>query len=322
MIQVFSKTTNPPHAYPFLHPGETGVGATAYSTYEPIEFSISPDGQKWDSCFDVSDLEGVYCYKAPDVQPATMTDNLKKVGLQDGQRLLSTSYDTRTITMQVTQEEAIDEPDALLGYDALQKFLVARDPYWICFSNWPQRMYYVKAKVGAPTYVANSWTCTVTFTDLIGLSRSVETSLNYTENNGFGNNMPNKTLQYVFTSNNFTVYNASDTIIDPERRGHPFKMTLEGSSSGNMKITNKTNGDYIHREGSTFVNANGSKQNNNGSFNGTIVIDGVRATLDGKSDQINWGWGWLLTLQPGKNEIQIDNFSGKVTFDFPFWWLS
>ena len=134
MVQVFSTKKDVPSMYPFLLPTENGVGARKYYYYQPIEYSISADGKTWDSCFDVPDLEGVYCYRSPDVQPAVQTDNLKKVGLMDGQRLLSSSYDTRQITMQVVAMDNIDESDSLLAYDALQRFLVSREAYWICFS--------------------------------------------------------------------------------------------------------------------------------------------------------------------------------------------
>lgn len=243
----------------------------------------------------------------------------------DGQRLLSSSYDTRQITMQVVAMDNIDESDSLLAYDALQRFLVSREAYWICFSQWPQRMYYVKAKLSVPTFTANSWTATVTFTDLIGLSRSVGTSLTYTQNAGFGNNLKNTKQEYTFTGNSFAVYNPSDVMIDPERRGHELKVIFEGQSSGGLKITNKTTGDSISRVGAYTTGSSGDKPATNkegqSPFNGTWEINGVRTTLNGKSDQMQTDNG-VIRLQPGNNEILVDNFSGKITFDFPFWWLS
>lgn len=304
-----------------MNPREVGIGAKKYLPFDPIEFSISKDGQEWTSCFDIPDLEGVYCYHAPDVQPANYTDNLKKVGLQDGSRLLSTSYSTREMKMEM-YFDGINESDAMLAYDALQRFLVSRNAYWICFSNWAQRMYYVRAKLGSTNfYGAKAWTCEVTFTDLIGLSRSIGTSLDYEDTNGFGNKTTVDELKYTFTTNSFEVNNLSDTIIDPERRGHPFKLTLDGSSSGKLKITNKTTGDSISRQGTVNTSKDGDKTENNSAFNGQFVVDGVRLLLNGKSDQMQCDAG-VLTLQPGINEFQIDNFSGKITFDFPFWWLS
>lgn len=316
MIKVFSDRKDKPTRYPFLKPGDMGVGSSGrYLSYDPIEYAISKDGINWTSSFDDPNLDGAYCYKAPDVQPANPTDNLQKVGLMDGSRLLSTSYSTRELKMEI-YFEGIDEGDAELAYDALQRFLISRDPYWICFANWPQRMYYVKAKLAAPAFSGDRhWTCEVTFTDLIGLSRSVGTTQDPVM--GFGNNY-NAAPQYTFNSNSFTVVNHSDVMIDPERRGHPFKLTLQGQSSGDMKITNKTTGDVFTREG--VQDADG-KMLKGSDFNGTYVIDGVRPTLNGKSDDYYTNKG-VITLQIGKNDFQIDNFSGTVTFDYPDWWLS
>lgn len=303
MIQVFSTRKDKPHAY--------GFGDLTSPAFTPIEYAISKDGINWTSSFDDPNLDGAYCYQAPDVQPANPTDNLQKIGLMDGSRLLSTSYSTRELKMEIFFE-GIDEGDAELAYDALQRFLISRDPYWICFANWPQRMYYVKAKLAAPTFAGDRhWTCEITFTDLIGLSRSVGTTQDPVM--GFGNNY-NAAPQYTFNSNSFTVVNHSDVMIDPERRGHPFKLTLQGSSSGNMKITNKTTGDVFTRN-LTYT------KDGTTAFNGTYVIDGVRPTLNGESDDYYTNKG-VITLQIGKNDFQIDNFSGTVTFDYPDWWLS
>lgn len=321
MIQVFSTRKDKPTVYPFLSPSSLGVGATRYLSSNPIEFSISPDGKSWTSCFDVPDLQGVYCYDTPGVQPASRTDTLKKIGLQDGSRLLSTTYNTRDITMHMVCEHAENEASAMLAYDALQRFLISRSAYWVCFANWPQRMYYVIAKMSAPTFTGTTWTCDVTFTDLIGLSRSVATSLDYQDNNGFGNNMPIEPEQYAFTSNHFFVDNQSDTIIDPEKRGHPFVLTLEGHSDGKMTITNKTTGEKMERCGRTTTSENGQTTASDSHFDGTWKLDGVRKTLNGNSDEMQCEYE-VFTLQPGENEFQIDNFTGKVTFDFPFWWLS
>lgn len=318
MIQTFSARKDKPRAYRY--------GEMDQPTFDPVELSISDDGKEWTSIFDVPDLEDVYCAKPPDVQPANQSNTYRRIAIQDGQRLLSSVYDQREFTVTFFTDGSYDEPDTLLGYDALQRFLVSRKAYWICFANWPHRMYYVMAKLGKPTFFADKgWTVDVTFTDLIGLSRSIGTSLDYDDHVlGFGNNEPLDKPSYTFSVNGtgtFTVYNPSDVLIDPERRGHPFVLMLEGSSNGNMKITNKTTGDSITRSGVSTTDANNNRKNSPSNFKGKWVLDGVRATLDGKSDTMQNDQG-IITLQKETNTIQIDNFIGKVMFDFPFWWLS
>ena len=295
MLQVFSTRADKPRAY--------GYGDIRSPAFTPYEFSISPDGMKWTSCFDKSELDGAYCYKAPDVQPANPVDNLQKVALMDGSMLLSTSYGTRELKMEMIFR-GIDEGDAMLAYDALQRFLISRDPYWICFANWPQRMYYVRAKLAAPTFTSEkAWTCEVTFTDLIGLSRSVGTTQDPVI--GFGNNLEVQP-RYSFNSNSFTLINTSDVLIDPERRGHPFKMTLNGSSNGELKITNTTTNTSIYKKS---------------AFNGNFVLDGVEPFCNGKNCSMDTDCG-IVTVQIGENHFQVDNFNGTITFDYPEWWLS
>ena len=173
-------------------------------------------------------------------------------------------------------------------------------------------MYYGTAVMGDPEFSVNDWTCEVTFTDLMGLSRSIGTSLSPVEDEwGVNNNIPNNGdyPPYTFNTNKFTVFNLSDIIIDPERQGHEFKMTLEGTAEDNFQIKNLTTGDYVRRPK---------------GFSGTWVLNGVNTTLNNDGDLLNVAGthGGVITLAIGKNEFQIDNFSGKVTFDFPFWWLS
>ncbi|PEH04325.1 phage tail protein [Lactobacillus sp. UMNPBX5] len=310
MIQVFSQKKNKPHLYGFTDLGEApdpnGV------SFPTVEFSISvDDGKNWISCYDVENLQGVYCYSSPNVPPARRTDNTQKVGFQDGTRLISTSFASRQLKFKLFYD-GVDTTDAMLAFESAQTFLVGREAYWITFADWKNRMYYGTAEMGDPDFETNSWTCEVTFTDLMGLSRSIGTSTNPVDDMWAVNaNLPNNGDYplYSFTSNSFSVYNLSNVAIDPERRGHEFKLTLQGSSSGNFKITNKTNGDYVYR----------SK-----AFNGTWVLDGVNPTLNNDGDQLNIGGthGGVLTLGIGKNDFSIENFSGKVTFDFPFWWLA
>lgn len=299
-MQVFSERTDKPQLYPFLTPHDD---FKTFVPLKPIELAISPDGEEWHSIYDQQDLDKVLCYMHSP-SPTVQSDSIEKLGINDGQRLNSSTYSNRDLTMSFWFS-GLDEPDMYLAYDALQRFLDAREPYWICWEDWPQRMYYGKTKFTAPTYTSDKgWTCNVTFTDLIGLSRSVGTSTSYVL--GIGNNALVDQPSYEFNSNSFTVINQSDILVDPERRGHPFKMILEGSSNGNMKITNTTTGDSISR-------TNG--------WSGKWELDEVNPMLNGNHDGINTDHG-IITLQIGANNFAIQNFSGKVTVDFPFWWKS
>lgn len=279
--------------------------------YPTVEFSISPDGINWTSAYDVKNMENVHCYSSPNVPVAKKTNQTKKIGFQDGERIVSTSFDSRELKFKLVYK-GVSQTNAMLAFEAAQRFLVSREAYWITFADWLGRMYYGTAVMGDPEFSVNDWTCEVTFTDLMGLSRSIGTSLSPIEDEwGINNNIPNNGdyPPYTFNTNKFTVFNLSDIIIDPERQGHEFKMTLEGTAEDNFQIKNLTTGDYVRRpEG----------------FSGTWVLNGVNTTLNNDGDLLNVAGthGGVITLAIGKNEFQIDNFIGKVTFDFPFWWLS
>ena len=306
MIDVFSKQKDKPHRYGFVGM-DKGTDANAVG-FDPIEVAISSDGKKWVSMYDVPDLKGVLVADSPYVAPAKQTDEYQKIGINDGQSLLSTSYSQRELKITIVFN-GMNQADVALAFDAMQRFFVQRNPYWICFDNWPARMYYVKVSEVSQTHLTNAgFVAEITFTDQIGLSRSVGTTAEWSTNAviGFGNNQPIEAPQYSFTNNNFIVNNPSDVLIDPERRGHDFTLTLAGQSGGGMKVTNKTTGDSISRKD---------------AFSGTWVLDGVNPELNGKGDLLNTDMG-VITLQVGNNEFQVDNFSGTLSFDFPMWWLS
>lgn len=304
MIQVFSKRTDKKHLYGFtdLEKGtdENGIGIN------PVEISVSDDGINWHSMYDIPELDGVYCANSPWVAPAKQTDEYQKVGINDGQSLLSSSYEQRELQA-LFSFNGIDANDTKLAFDALQRFFVLRNCYWICFDSWPTRMYYVKASTVEQESINDlGFAVTITFVDQIGLSRSVGTTGDWGEHViGFGNN-EKKPETYSFSANNFTVDNLSDVLIDPERRGHPLKIVAQGSSSGKFKLKNMRTGDSISREK---------------GFNGKFVLDGVNPTLNGQGDLLNTDYG-IITLQPGSNNFQVENFNGTITFDFPMWWLS
>lgn len=306
MIQVFSKRKDKPHRYGFTDlsssPDPYGVG------FDPIEVSISPDAKTWVSIYDVPDLDWVLIANSPYVAPAKQTDTSHKVGINDGEYLLSSSYAQRELKVLAVFDGRSKE-DVSLAFDALQRYFVSRDPYWICFDNWPQRIYYVKVTNIEQTNLTDwGFAVEITFIDQIGLSRSVGTTTDWPDSCvGFGNNEPLKMPKYTFNTSDFNVWNASDVLIDPDRRGHPFKMTLKGSSGGKMKITNQTTGTSIGRDK---------------DWNGTWVLDGVNPELDGKGDLLNTDKGVITLANNSNNHFQISNFSGQISFDFPMWWLS
>lgn len=302
-MQVFSSKKHKPHIYPFLRPTDD---RSNYVDFEPIEFSISPDGREWHSIYDQPNLKGVLCY-THNPTPVAQEDTTEKIGLKNGQEFHSSSYATREITMGI-HFRGFNEADAYMAFDELQKFMDSREPYWICWADVPTRMYKVRAKIATPTFSRElAWTCQITLTDLNGLSRSIGTTADFDKHEmaeGFGNNQPIDRPKYTFTSNKFTVHNMSQIMIDPERRGTPLTIKLEGKADGDMTIKNTTTGDEVTRHG---------------GWSGTWSLEDVNPMLNGNHDGINTDHGFL-TLAQGPNSIEVTGFLGKVTFDFPLWW--
>lgn len=309
MIEVFSKRKDKPRHYGFVALDE--APPSNWIDLDPVEFAISPDGKNWTSCYDVPNMEGIYCFDSPKVPIAKRTNNSKKFGLQDGSRLISTTYDSREIKFKLIYRGA-DRTDAMLAFETAQRFFVSREAYWLTFADWQGRMYYGLAEMGDPDFGVKDWSCEVTFTDLMGLGRSIGTSLGSTADLwGVNNNIPNNGdyPPFEFTTNTFSVYNLSDVDIDPERRGHDFKLTIKGSSSGKFRITNKSTGYYLYHDK---------------SFDGELSLDGPNAEFNGQGALLDVSGtdGGVIDLKQGKNDFQVDNFSGTISFDFPFWWLS
>ncbi|WP_424349936.1 phage tail domain-containing protein [Latilactobacillus sp. 5-91] len=123
-----------------------------------------------------------------------------------------------------------------------------------------------------------------------------------------GMNLPNgEDLNYQFKNNRFKVYNASDIPIDPYFQKHDLKIISHFSGSS-LKITNLTNGSsWQYQKPATASDS--------------IILDGVRTTLNGQPASVNTDFG-NLTLEVGWNDIAVEGATAMdITFSFPFIYL-
>ncbi|QGG51612.1 distal tail protein Dit [Lysinibacillus pakistanensis] len=112
-------------------------------------------------------------------------------------------------------------------------------------------------------------------------------------------------LAYSFSSNNFSVKNYGNVLIDP--RQHDLEIILRGSFSY-VTITNHTTGDSYQY---------------NGSLNGndTLILRGVQTLKNYVSDFKNTNKR-LLTLAAGNNNISISGGTvHSIAFNFRFLYL-
>ncbi|ERL63768.1 phage tail domain-containing protein [Schleiferilactobacillus shenzhenensis] len=301
MVQVFSKIApwDKPHAYRF---NETNN----MLAFDPVEMSISTDGQTWESYYDNRDLAGVYLYgwEQPNVMPV---DEFKKSTPVDGQILMNSSFDSRDLTTQWIIYSA-DEEDQQLAYQAMQRWLMQRGPLWVCFSNSPGYKYLVRPKPFTPTYNSErDMIVTIVFNNFTGMRESVVNSTVLKQfGEGvwqYGMNLPNADdAAYTFSSNQFRVWNPSDVSIEPLLQRHQLTITVKGS--GTPTITNETTGD----EFAYSRDISG----------GTLELRGVDPYFNGINDGINSDHG-VITLAKGWNEISVTGATvSECSFDFPF----
>lgn len=149
MIQVFSKRKDKPVQYGFVDLGGTPLPNEV--DHPTVEFSTSPDGVNWTSAYDVPSMKKVYCYSSPNVPIAKKTNQTKKIGFQDGERIVSTIFDSRELKFKLVYK-GVSQTDAMLAFEAAQRFLVSREAYWITFADWLGRMYYGTAVMGDPEF--------------------------------------------------------------------------------------------------------------------------------------------------------------------------
>ncbi|AVW05399.1 phage tail family protein [Lactiplantibacillus plantarum] len=303
-MQIFSTRTDRPHAYRF---GETDNKLP----FNPIEYAISVDGTNWASCFDVPNLQGVYMYDAtlPDINPA---DTYQALGQQDGQTLMSSRYDQRDITCQF-YSFGIDEADQSLGYQALERFLYARDEFWITFSNHPGIKFRVKAKTFKPTYPnEKDFYATVTFNNSAGLGQSLGTTQDVEDFDSelwaLGQNLRlDQDLQYSFQNmDRFTVVNIGDIMIEPDIKQHPLIITIH--CNGKPTLTNTTTGQ-------TF------SCNRILTTNDELKLSGVNPFINGQQCGSDTNHG-VISLQLGDNQFTLTGCTdSNISFDTPFYYV-
>lgn len=111
--------------------------------------------------------------------------------------------------------------------------------------------------------------------------------------------------KYTFSTENFSIYNAGDVLIDP--RSMPLKITFQGVSS-NLVIKNITTNEVWSYVGST----------NNQDV---LVLDGIR-NLKNNGSIFKDTNRKILTIAPGWNDFIITGSTGfTIEFDFRFYYI-
>jgi hypothetical protein len=193
-----------------------------------------------------ADLFGLQFLDMAVSAPVITQNYITNPGL-DGQIEAGTAtFGARTVSVNFLFKGA-DLFDFELGCRSIHAFLFEREPYYIRSTLMPGFRYKVVAKQYDPTRInITDMTFTVDFDLPTGFREAWKETLEapFTfdgEAWQVGMNLPTADdLSYVFSSNNFSVYNASDIVINPLNH-HTLDIAL--TCTGAPTITNQTTGD-------------------------------------------------------------------------------
>ena len=194
--------------------------------------------------------------------------------------------------------------------DEFNALFARNESFYITFKREAWKRYKVRLASQLDIEPANHMNSfDVEFIMMDKYAESVETSLEF-EKQGFDNTVipvghitDTTGYNYTFTSDKFTVKNIGNAIVDP--RESFLDITLKGTFSKEVKITNSTTGDEFIYTGELLATD-------------TLKLTGVRTLKNDVSALKNTNKK-LITLNPGDNEFIISG--GVVTnavFEFRF----
>ena len=228
-----------------------------------------------------------------------------------GDIITSSTIGGRTISVEFGFR-VTDIYDYYLLRDELNALFLLDEPFYIIFKREPYKRWKVRLSgqfMVEPTTRIKSFT--VDFVTEKPFAESVGTSLDLqnrkeSDVNLWGHGMgidSDKEYFYRFASNDFVVDNIGNVAVNP--RMHDLEITLKGTFSSSVKITNKTTGDVF--------------QYNRGlSSTDELKVKGVRTLKNGVSDFKNTNKK-LLTLATGNNQISVEGGTVEsIAFNFRF----
>lgn len=224
-----------------------------------------------------------------------------------------------------TFDKTVENANFLINFGDWYDFKLLKHDIYRIFSQRSMMRIRTDAEMGIVKYVrptsfdikpisdgAHDATFTIPFENPSGYKYSLARSDNlYTydaELWQIGMNLPDgQDIGYHFTQRNFDVYNASDIPIDPYYQKHDLRIICHFNGS-NLTILNKTNGSSWQYQKAT-------------SKSDTIILDGIKTTLNGNPASVNTDYGNIV-LETGYNNISVTGAADiDITFSFPFIYL-
>lgn len=237
--------------------------------------------------------------------------NKEEVDGRHGAIDLGTVYEPRVINGSFYLQ-AVDMWDYALLRDEVFKIFDSRQAFFIIDQRNPGKRWLVKCNNSYDIDQQRIYG----FFDIqfitvdLPFAESIGTTLNdLTFDSGLfqiGQGLSAEDIKYRHTSSSFSIFNAGDEEINPERT--PLMIQIKGAST-NIKLTNITTGDVWSYTGTTGAGD-------------VIKLDGVKSFKNGTSIFGDTNFK-LITLASGWNNFIVSGTSGAflIEFDFRFYYL-
>lgn len=277
-------------------------------------------------------MEPKFYIKRSDTPEFEITDAIQ--GLEflgnDSSPVIANTYQQNTgrdgqLFQTQTFDKTVENANFLINFGDWYNFKLLKHDIYRIFSQRSMMRIRTDAEMGIVKYVrptsfdikpisdgAHDATFTIPFDNPSGykysLARSDDLYTYDAELWQIGMNLPNgEDLNYRFTTNSFSVYNASDIPIDPYYQKHDLQIICHFNGS-NLTILNKTNGSSWQYQKAA-------------SKSDTIILDGIKTTLNGNPASANTDYGNIV-LETGYNNISVTGAADiDITFSFPFIYL-
>lgn len=242
--------------------------------------------------------------------PSAEIDHTKESMNGIGEVVTETTILQRTITVEIGFKVS-DIYDYYLLRDELNGLFMRRESFYIIFKREPYKRWLVKLdkQFTVPVHTQGG-KFSLDFRTVKRFAESIASTYSrkeWDENIWWWNGAItwDDPLQYSFTTNNFTLVNLGNMVIDPSESDMDIRITIKATTNMPITIRNVTNGSvYVY--GGTLTS------------NDILVLDGPRSLKNGVSvfkDTLKK----VLKFDPGENKIEITGGTvHSVDFDFRF----
>lgn len=243
--------------------------------------------------------------------PSLVLSHNTKTVEDRGDIVISSAYKQRTITVTLLYKVG-DIYDYYLLRDQLNALFARNEAFYIIFKREHWKRYKVRLASQLsmnPAIRMDSFNVEFLMEDKyaesVGSSLDLQIKGSWDESLwGFGSGIDYDTqYNYTFNTNSFVVKNIGNELVDP--RESKFDITLKGTFSNQVKITNQTTGDVFIYTGTL-------------SSTDELRLIGIRTLKNGVSALKNTNKR-LLTLLPGDNSFTVEGGTvSSIVFNFNF----